>query len=238
MTRKNRRILNIVRNLFIAALLATPIWGQFGYPLPTAEMNFRRMERMNLLPQPTEIQATVEKDGRIWIAGAGEDFVVVFQVADFLPRAANLFWYQRQSQATLMTVPVYGRWEQLPWALAVDGPKEAESARLTLNVKAQAYAGGGFTYDRVLPQPAPEGRRFINFDETYVLEGEHVGDGAFCFTMVYHYPDEDTEMGSLERSLISGIESSIAIDWEMESLFFDASGQEIGVATLKAESEE
>ena len=34
-----------VRNLLLTAALALMIWGQYGCPLPTAEMEFRRLER-------------------------------------------------------------------------------------------------------------------------------------------------------------------------------------------------
>ncbi len=39
------------RNLLLTLALAALVWGQFGYPLPTAELEFRRLERQNLLPR-------------------------------------------------------------------------------------------------------------------------------------------------------------------------------------------
>ncbi len=82
----------IVRNLVLAAALALVIWAQYGCPLPTLELEFRRMERKNLLP-PSEI---VLRTGQITVAhshepydpvpkvtqeqilGLGEDYAVAF----------------------------------------------------------------------------------------------------------------------------------------------------------------
>ena len=82
----------IVRNLVLAAGLALVIWAQYGCPLPTLEMEFRRMERKNLLPA-SEILLTT---GRITVShshdpgvpppkiteeqilGLGEDYAVAF----------------------------------------------------------------------------------------------------------------------------------------------------------------
>lgn len=38
------------RNLTLCALALLFLWAKRGYPLPTAEMEFRRMERTNLIP--------------------------------------------------------------------------------------------------------------------------------------------------------------------------------------------
>ena len=82
----------IVRNLVLAAALALVIWAQYGCPLPTIDMEFRRMERKNLLP-PSEIvlhtgQITVShshdpgvpppKVTEEQILGLGEDYAVAF----------------------------------------------------------------------------------------------------------------------------------------------------------------
>lgn len=82
----------IVRNLVLAAALALVIWAQYGCPLPTLELEFRRMERKNLLP-PSEIvlhtgQITVSHSHEPYdpvpkvtqeqILGLGEDYAVAF----------------------------------------------------------------------------------------------------------------------------------------------------------------
>lgn len=38
------------RNLLLVLALAVLVWGQYGCPMPTAEMAFRQMEGQYLLP--------------------------------------------------------------------------------------------------------------------------------------------------------------------------------------------
>lgn len=40
-----------LRNLVLGVLLMALIWGLAGYPLPTAELEFRRLERTHLMPR-------------------------------------------------------------------------------------------------------------------------------------------------------------------------------------------
>ena len=47
-----------VRNLLLTAALALMIWGQYGCPLPTAEIEFRRLERQYLLPRSEIVYQT------------------------------------------------------------------------------------------------------------------------------------------------------------------------------------
>lgn len=56
-----------VRNILLAAALALMIWGQCGCPLPTAEMEFRRLERQYLLPR-----SEIVFQSRIWRSGIHE----------------------------------------------------------------------------------------------------------------------------------------------------------------------
>jgi len=55
-----------VRNLLLALVLALLVWGQYGYPLPTAEMEFRRLERANLLPESEIIFNSVKDSPLQW----------------------------------------------------------------------------------------------------------------------------------------------------------------------------
>lgn len=55
-----------VRNLLLALALAILVWGQYGCPLPTAELEFRRAERRNLLPRSEIVFAST---------GRGEKYI-------------------------------------------------------------------------------------------------------------------------------------------------------------------
>lgn len=79
----------IVRNLLLTAVFAACIWGQYGCPLPTAELNFRRLEHKYLM-EPSQIvfSQSGERDfqaedgtwlslSRTAVVGVGEEWVTL-----------------------------------------------------------------------------------------------------------------------------------------------------------------
>lgn len=111
----------IVRNLVLVAGLALVIWAQYGCPLPTLEMEFRRAERANLLP-PSEI---VLSTGRITVAhshepydpvpkvtqeqilGLGDDYAVAFWQNSSLRGANELVcWSFEEQEGQVKLVPL------------------------------------------------------------------------------------------------------------------------------------
>lgn len=62
----------IVGNLVLCAVLLLLIWTRFGCPLPTAELEFRRMERTHLLPR-SEIVFSNGKKSRDGLQVSRED---------------------------------------------------------------------------------------------------------------------------------------------------------------------
>ena len=62
-------------NLALALVLVFWVWACKGYPLPTAEMDFRRLERQNLL-KPSEIVLNMPDGlGGDEVVGVGEEYV-------------------------------------------------------------------------------------------------------------------------------------------------------------------
>ena len=57
-----------VRNLLVCLALLLWLWSAFSYPLPTREMNFRRLEHYFLLPQGE----LVFREGELFV-DLGED---------------------------------------------------------------------------------------------------------------------------------------------------------------------
>lgn len=111
----------IVRNLVLVAGLVLVIWAQYGCPLPTLEMEFRRAERENLLP-PSEI---VLSTGRITVAhshepydpvpkvtqeqilGLGDDYAVAFWQNSSLRGASELVcWSFEEQEGQVKLVPL------------------------------------------------------------------------------------------------------------------------------------
>ena len=79
----------IVRNLLLTAVFAACIWGQYGCPLPTAELNFRRLEHKYLM-EPSQIvfSQSGERDfqaedgtwlslSRTAVVGVGEEWMAL-----------------------------------------------------------------------------------------------------------------------------------------------------------------
>lgn len=111
----------IVRNLVLAAGLALVIWAQYGCPLPTIDMEFRRMERKNLLP-PSEIvlrtgQITVShshdpgvpppKVTQEQILGLGEDYAVAFWKHPFSTGGNQLVcWPFKEQEGQVKLAPL------------------------------------------------------------------------------------------------------------------------------------
>ena len=59
----------IARNLLLSGLLLCLAWSRMGYPLPTAEMEFRRMERSCLIPKSEIIFDTTRGEHTHWNVG-------------------------------------------------------------------------------------------------------------------------------------------------------------------------
>ena len=62
-------------NLTLVAVLLFALWAYFGYPLPTTEMEFRRMERQNLLPK-SEILLLSEKEDGAFVPVEGPELIL------------------------------------------------------------------------------------------------------------------------------------------------------------------
>lgn len=238
------RVGKIIRNLAIALALLCLLWAAYDFPLPTREMVMRRAARQNLIQGPVHLQCRIVRRGNVWAAGVHGEQVLLFQAQDlFLAQEAQVYSYQRQEGGTLMFLG--GEWYTgtPPWVLAVDVPEGTASARLTLRVRAEAYVKDhSADYDRKLTEPDRLGRDFLVYDETYEVEGERVGENAFCFQLEKHHPGDDTPEGYLEnwlfddisRSPEQGDPMSTAVDWALEADFYDTAGRVLNSVFLAA----
>lgn len=74
----------LVRNLGLCTRLLLWFWGMADYPLPTAELEFRRLERTSLLPRSEIVLApptyrsylTVSKEDRTFVARDGTELTL------------------------------------------------------------------------------------------------------------------------------------------------------------------
>lgn len=143
----------IALNLTLCVLGLTWIWGMLGYPLPTAKMEYRRLERVNLL-RPAHTVCVLPEEGHVgehgsyeltqpWVVGLGEEQVSASyvmrtwkQIETFpledgptpVPmNGGNMFWWSRSGYVWGFRCPL----------LFVQIPEEAVSARLELDVTYQ-----------------------------------------------------------------------------------------------------
>ncbi len=141
----------LVINLALCAFLMVLIWSRFGYPLPTAEMEFRRMERTHLLPR-SEIVFNSGKDGPLrWrdlpeldfgrddiVIGARDGYACVYKPEYNIVKTYHL------AEGTT-PVPMYhvtARWMPSPGTIRagiplmfLQTPEEAEQAMVEINAK-------------------------------------------------------------------------------------------------------
>ena len=146
----------IVRNLLLTAVFAACIWGQYGCPLPTAELNFRRLEHKYLM-EPSQIVFSQSKgmdgdfqavDGtwltlsRTAVVGVGEEWVALGydQRADGLMNALDYFPLEEgptpvpMGSMTLWWVPRPGETAVSSPLLFVQMPEGAVSGELEVEV--------------------------------------------------------------------------------------------------------
>lgn len=101
-------------NLTLCAVLLLLIWTRFGCPLPSLEMEFRRVERINLLPR-SEIIFSDEGRGRSYTR-EGEDRSVSMHQPSFLGIAGE--------RVTVAAHDIAGRWTADTYPLE-EGPTPA-----------------------------------------------------------------------------------------------------------------
>lgn len=144
----------IVRNLLLTAVFAACIWGQYGCPLPTAELNFRRLEHKYLM-EPSQIQFSQsgERDfqaadgtwltlSRTAVVGVGEEWVALGydQRADGLMNVLDYFPLEEgptpvpMGSMTLWWVPRPGETAVSSPLLFVQMPEGAVSGELEVEV--------------------------------------------------------------------------------------------------------
>ena len=222
-------------NLILTALLLVYAWGLADYPLPTAELEFRRLERASL-EGPSDLQGIFSRGSGLGVAG---DWVLVWQ-GDRLAR-----WPRAEAGAVLVPQPCYTGPSGEARVAAADVPEGTASARLTLHVRcwyARSQDGESTATQHQAAEHPLGGWRGgppQRWEETYTVPGERAKEGAFLFRIPQKHQGE--ELDALERSLLIDVgewssyrkpEAYRAADLAMEAVFYDAAGNETGRAAL------
>lgn len=246
----------IVRNLAVVLICLYALWARADYPLPTAELEFRRLERQYMLPR-AEIQGVVqdaEMKG-IVIGTRGDQVILRDTIGPVL-----VFWPRQEAGPTL--VPRRFTHDE-SWVAAVDVPEGTESARLALRVSCwytytQRRDGDRLTFqaDRGGPEDWEDGTPQY-WEKERLFQGERLKGGAFLFRIwsldelwpdpgeLWSDPDEPER--SLEQEVLRCVGSwstyrkdgtRYGAKVEMEAVFYDAAGAELGRAALRSPEEE
>ncbi len=215
-------------NLALCAFLLVLIWSRFGYPLPTAELEFRRMERTHLLPA-SELQGVFRRENEWVVVGLQEDSVLFSEdrSLDRWPR----------SVAGPALVPI-GRfvWTELS-VIAVDVPQGTASARLDLSMDCWYYLRG----DGWSASGERGGSLGENMDDwkpwakDFHIEGEPLKEGGILFrvpvgdreSMEYELLRLLTKQNTYQQSA-----KQRGLNCHMEAVFYGQDGRELGRTAL------
>ena len=224
-------------NLALSTLLLVLIWGLMDYPLPTAEMEFRRMERTHLLPH-SEIQG-IFLDGcrnRTWqTVGVQEDRVVLLESRNLSEGGSIMsIWPGRTEGATLVPIPWNGsEFEKERDIVAVDVPEGTASARLEAEVSCwySKVPGGGWELRATENGTA--------WSKHYQAEGELLEEGGVLFR-ISPQGDTETEDGNIEWLQLRRLSEKDTyhqpgesrVNARLEAVFYDKDGGELGRAVL------
>ena len=158
--------------LALCALLLLLIWTQFGCPLPTAELEFRRYERTHLLPRSelifrsgrgevTAADGTQLHFSKGNFAGLCENLVTVANVDDFSYIRCRTYPLEEGPTLVPLAAEAHGGWsEEVPSedpyrkydlvhhhfssALLVNVPQETARAEITVVREEDCLTGGGW----------------------------------------------------------------------------------------------
>ena len=192
----------VARNLALALLPLAALWYVKGYPLPTQEMEFRRLERQRLAGR-SEIIFRCESQGEAMLG----DPNMLLGVTDTAVHTSSdshtlRVWPRDADGPTLVTLPSELKLRPVftVGLAAVDPPEGAASARLTITLSVN------------------------DWEEDYTVEGERQG-AVWLFTLPARHTEDD--LRSLERHALSYLTHQVAetflYPYTVE--FFDAEGE-------------
>ena len=170
----------VARNLALALLPLAALWYVKGYPLPTQEMEFRRLERQRLAGR-SEIIFRCESQGEAMLG----DPNMLLGVTDTAVHTSSdshtlRVWPRDADGPTLVTLPSELKLRPVftVGLAAVDPPEGTFSARLTITLGVN------------------------DWEEDYTVEGERQG-AVWLFTLPARHTEDD--LRSLERHALSDL---------------------------------
>lgn len=228
----------IVRNLAVALACLYALWARAGWPLPTPELEFRRLERENLLGR-SEIQGIWEKNNinRIVFGTQGDQVLV----SRYNIRTLES-WPKEKSGATLFPASELNPYPGELLFAAADLPAGTASARLDMTIDCW-FATDGESGTRISGlqggRPRDDSLNWNQWTRDYRAEGKLLKEGGVLFRV----PRGDADgTVSIERDLFSMLTQwntylyqpaeRRGVNCRMEAVFYGADGAELGRAAL------
>lgn len=231
-----------ILNLTLIALCALVLWVGFDYPLPTRKMEFYREARENLLGKAEYLDD-------FHINGMYEEhWDLAVNKASVLMRGVIINEWPRDGESpTLAPVPrIHPVDTGTAAVVAVDAPGDAVSAQLTVKLGCYYSEREGLDLrpgeGRICWRTPEEDPGVRKWNKTFVIEGEPLAQGAYVFPIISEYLSRDVYVYDyLEMSAIPYIS-----EWglyykpgnypgttvDMEAIFYNANGEEVGKAAL------
>lgn len=234
-----------VRNLAVVLVCLYGLWAWADYPLPTAEMEFRRLERQNLLP-PSEIQGVFRGVYQNRRTGYGvlEDRVVV----GYESYGQLEYWPREGSGPTLFPAAEFFPSPVELLFAAADVPEGTASARLDMSLDCWAASnhGGGTSISALEGgYPRDDSLNWTRWARDYQAEGELLREGGVLFRVTAQEEDEYGD-GFIEKSLFTSLTrwntyrqsaKLRGFNCHMEAVFYGQDGRELGRASLSSPEE-
>lgn len=231
----------IVRNLAVALVCLYALWVRAGYPLPTPELEFRRLERENLLGR-AEIQGILKENNinRIVFGTQGDQVLIGYHNGRTLES-----WPKEKSGPTLFLASEYNtsytNTKELLFA-AADLPDGTASARLEMTVDCWFATNhdGGMSISAVEGgYPRDDSLNWKQWARDYQTEGELLKDGGVLFRV----PRGDAEgtvsieqtlfwMLTRQNTFLYQTSAVRGVNCHMDAVFYGADGRELGRAAL------
>ena len=236
-----------VRNLAMVLVCLYGLWAWADYPLPMAKMEFRRLERQNLLP-PSEIQGVFQGiyQNRMTVYGVLEDQVVMGH-----HRAGSgylEYWPREETGPTLFPAAEHFPSSDELLIAAADVPAGTASARLDMSLDCWAASEhGGCTSISALEggYPRDDSLNWTRWARDYQAEGELLREGGVLFRVMAQEKAEYGD-GFIEKSLFTSLTrwntyrqsaKLRGFNCHMEAVFYGQDGRELGRAALSSPEE-
>lgn len=220
-------------------------WGMAGYPLPTAELEFRRLERTNLM-EPGENLRMFTFNANQYVTALTSEKLHIWREG-----AVQIDAYSLKEGSILIPLENYFKYPERIGILAAGAPEEAATARLTLHTSAWVRWDGENPHlelpgEVLSPEQAAEvGYEHMEWD--YEAAGAPQGPERFLF-QVESVDGTDAanipEMPAIpERQVLDWVvrefnytcarlDRKAEVEFLAEAVFYDQEGREVARARL------